>query len=682
MFGDSVQDVAWERQVDDLKPSRRDPTQHTAFGPMGRPTTNVLRDLLVLERPIRVRWWRVYARLGRIGFSFLIWWIAKHRDKLVGRRGRHAWLNKWEQARRDAGKQAAGIATIPRSEQRAAFLTLRAAVRLRDYIQNLGGTLVKIGQQASLRRDLLPDEYCDELETLFDEVTPFDKSVAYRAIEEQTGRPWQETFRSFDDEKPVGSASIACVYRAVLHNGDEVAVKVRRPRIKRTFTIDLEVLKRVAKLLEYLMVVQPDLLKSFIEEAEQMFFEELNFRLEVRYQELFRRYLHKRKKLNVTAPRVYHKLSGREVIVSEFVDGCWMDDIMAAVAKRDAQYLARLRRADIDIGNVARRLIRSQYYQFHECPFFHGDPHPGNIAVQKGGRIVMVDFGACGVFSGRDRNLMLQMHYYYAQGDVAGMVRCVVALMEPTLNIDIDAFSKHLQDEWWKGYYGIKSKHADWSERTSFRLWIALLQSFRKFALPMPLHMLRMVRATLLYDTVAAQLDAKINAFAQFEKYHRGVARRARVDIQECLIRQALLGPDDSVYLKIQRIVNVANVALFRLEKFLAEPDISFEGIVNKIYSFIGQTIQMIKTTFFVTVFMAVVAYAVATLYKNENAREMLKPTHLLTKMTETPCPWGWGWFVLAIWVLWLAVTMYSHGSRTMVYFRRKDDYRTERRVV
>jgi predicted unusual protein kinase regulating ubiquinone biosynthesis (AarF/ABC1/UbiB family) len=565
----------------------------------------------------------------------------------------------------------------------------------------MGGTLIKLGQQASLRSDLLSEEYCDELAKLLDRSPPFPVSEAYRAIEQQTGRRWQDIFSVFESE-PVGSASIACVYRGFLHNGDEVAIKVRRPGIRKAFTIDLAALAAFGQFLEFFMFISPGLLDSFISELRTMLLDELDFHSEVRHQELFRRYLARRKKLNVTAPKIHYELSGRDVIVSEFVRGFWMNEMTARISAHDHDYLAILHRFDIDPRRIAKQLIRSQYYQFHECPFFHGDPHPGNILVRPGGQIVMVDFGACGVFSARDRNLMLRMHYHYSRGDVTGMVHCVLGLMEPIPQIDVDAFSKYLQDQWWKGYYGIKSKHADWSERTSFRLWVALLQGFRKFSIPMPLQMIRMVRATLLYDTVAAQLDSKINVFKEFEKYYSGVARRTRTDMQEAAIRQLLIGPDDSAYVKLQRIIDVGDALLFRAEKFLAEPEIGFEAALRKVYLLIDALAQMIKTTLTLLLGAIVVGIVLASF------RQLLAYICTLGWIsfigaggTGDQCKaigwtssdwmdWNmlraiWPWHdgpqdrtlqtVLCVWIVFVVLTMWSHACRTLSRFNRKDDY-------
>jgi predicted unusual protein kinase regulating ubiquinone biosynthesis (AarF/ABC1/UbiB family) len=617
---------------------------------------NVIREQLASENgsETKASFFGVTLRLAQLVFFLTLWVAATQFDRMLPGRRRE--------------------------------LHVRAAARLRRYIERMGGTLIKLGQQASLRSDLLSEEYCDELAALLDRNRPFAVRHAYRAIEEQTGRPWRDSFALFD-ENPVGSASIACVYRAFLHSGEEVAVKVRRPGIYRAFANDLAALSVVSKFLEFFMFVAPGLLDSFVSELRTMLLDELDFRSEVRHQELFRRYLGRRKKLSVTAPKIYYRLSGPKVIVSEFVSGFWMDDIVARLVAGDRVYLAMLRRHGIDPHDVARRLIRSQYYQFHECPFFHGDPHPGNILVRDGGEIVMVDFGACGVFSARDRNLMLRMNYHYTRGDVTGMVHCVLNLMEPLPHIDVDAFSKYLQDQWWKGYYGIKSRHADWSERTSFRLWVALLRGFRQFCIPMPLHMIRMVRATLLYDTVAAQLYPKINVFTEFEKYYDGFARRVRVNMQESVIRQLLIGPDDQAYVKARRIMDVGDALLFRAEKFLAEPEIGFEAALRKVYQLIDAVVKILKAglaSFSVAVIAGVVVVLIRRLMAyfglgrdqpfTMDIVYAISPFHPepQDRLLQT---------IAAFWLFFMGLIVWSHVSRMLFRFKRKDLYPFQHRV-
>jgi len=335
---------------------------------------------------------------------------------------------------------------------------LKNGRRLREIVEWLGGGFIKVGQQLALRSDLLPAEFCDEFDKLYDRSPAFVVEKAYAAIKSQTGREYYEIFQEFVPN-PVGSASLACVYKAVLMTGEQVAVKVKRPGIELLFSADIAAIESVAWALELLTVYRKNFFQNVLAELRNIALEETDFLLEARYQELFRKYHAKKSELRVTAPRVYFEYSGRDVLVSEFVSGIRLTEILDAIDTGDSAFLEMLENLSIRPSTIAKHLIRSKYYSFHECPFFHGDPHPGNIVVQPHNHIVMLDFGACGVFSEKDRRLMLRMSELYGRGDVAGMVDCVLGLMEPLPLVDVDCFKRELLDEWWKGYYGLKSEN-------------------------------------------------------------------------------------------------------------------------------------------------------------------------------------------------------------------------------
>jgi ubiquinone biosynthesis protein len=468
------------------------------------------------------------------------------------------------------------------------------AKRFRALLVRLGGVMIKVGQQLSQRPDILPAAYCDELKTLLDDLPILiPRRTVVATVERQLKKGLWDVFAEFNFD-PVGSASVACVYLAALHTGEEVAVKVRRPGIQRAFTADLEAIYWLFFTLEFLTIWRPGTIRHIASELKDLLLEELDFRREARYQELFRRYHKRRKKLRVTAPKVFHGLSGEEVMVSEFVRGHKVQDIIEALDTNDEEFLELIRRDRICPKKVAQRLVRSRYYSFHECPLFHGDPHPNNIIVQPGGHVVMLDFGACGVFSHRDRNLMWQMNYYYAREDVANMVNMVLLLMEPIHPINIHPFKRELQDAWWTGYYGIRSKHAQWWERSSLRLWLRFYELIKKHKLPIPRNMVRMIRATLLYDTVAARLYGEINIFKEFQKYERGVAKRVRQEIQESAVRQMLLGPDNEQYLRMRQVCELGDDVLVRLRRFLDNQDFNFQELPGKIYSAIRSFARML----------------------------------------------------------------------------------------
>jgi len=471
----------------------------------------------------------------------------------------------------------------------------REAVWLRHITERLGGTFVKFAQQASIRRDVLPEAYCDELAQLQDSVPPINIDDVYRIMEEQLGRTKAAAFASIDPV-PIGSASIGCVYHGTLTDGREVAIKIRRPGIESQFALDLAVMDRAVAFLELMGLSSMGMSKGMVEELRQVLAEELNFATEIRYQTLFRRNFKKWKGVNISAPKVYHDCSGGTVIVTEFTQGIRLRDLLANLQAHGDSYNRFLKRLSIDHRAIGRRLVRGQHFQVHECPFFHADPHPGNIIVQPGGRIVFLDFGACGVLSERDRNLVLEMNRRFAAGDVVGMVQCVTGIMEPLPRIDTDAFTAQLEKEWWQGYYGIIDKHALWHERTSFRLWTALLTTLRQSDIELPTRMLKLVRATLLYDTVAAQLDDKINVFHEFDKYAHASVKRQKRRMLKDFVRQGFRGPDDWVFQRLNQVERIGGRVLFVAEKLLNEPNLRLDASFNILVGIITEAGAVVRT--------------------------------------------------------------------------------------
>ncbi|RIJ96267.1 MAG: hypothetical protein DCC44_00710 [Acidobacteria bacterium] len=125
----------------------------------------------------------------------------------------------------------------------------RQAVWLKNKLIELGPTFIKIGQSMGTRADLLPLPFVKELGTLVDKVPPFPNAIAHQIIERELGRKISEVFSEFDTD-PVAAASLGQVYRARLHSGEEVAVKVQRPHLEGTIKHDIIILKKVAAFAE------------------------------------------------------------------------------------------------------------------------------------------------------------------------------------------------------------------------------------------------------------------------------------------------------------------------------------------------------------------------------------------------------------------------------------------------
>jgi len=241
------------------------------------------------------------------------------------------------------------------------------AVRLREAMENLGPIFVKFGQILSTRRDLLPEDYADELAKLQDQVPPFPGSKAVARIEESLGAPIDTLFASFELE-PLASASLAQVHAATMANGDEVAVKVIRPDIDRIIQKDLVLIHTMAALLERLSKDARRLrLKALVADYERTIFDELNLLKEAANTATLRRNFAGSELLY--APKVYWERCAESVLVLERVHAVPISDIAA------------LKRAGTDMKKLAERGVETFFTQVFKHNFFHADMHPGNIFI-------------------------------------------------------------------------------------------------------------------------------------------------------------------------------------------------------------------------------------------------------------------------------------------------------------
>ncbi len=460
----------------------------------------------------------------------------------------------------------------------------RRAQRLKATITRVGGTFIKLGQQASVRVDLLPQAYTEELTSLLDQVDPFPTDQAIATIERVTGRPLRETFAVFDPV-PIGSASIACVYQAVLPGGERVAVKVRRPGVGRDIAADLRVLGWMSGLAERLTLVRPGFTAKVLAELRTTLFDELDFYKEARFQEIFRRRARKARRKYFSAPRLYPELSGEDVIVEEYVSGVWLFELLAAVENDDEETLARLAELDIDPAEVARRLIWVSHWGLWDSMFFHGDPHPANIIVQRGNKLVFIDFGAMGSLPASRRSAMREIFNLIEHEDLEGMARLSLTLLEPLPPIDTDEVIKAVEEVFWEALLAYRSKHSEWYERTTAQLWLGFFRVTSRFKIPMSYDTVRLIRATLLYDTLAARLDNDIDLPREYRRYRKDAGRDARARVVKAVERRADRGLRPEDWLRLDQFAALGRSALTQAERLSKLRTFSFGAYVGKLVS-------------------------------------------------------------------------------------------------
>jgi predicted unusual protein kinase regulating ubiquinone biosynthesis (AarF/ABC1/UbiB family) len=471
----------------------------------------------------------------------------------------------------------------------------RRAVRLRRILLRAGGTFVKFGQQMSLRIDFLPWAHTVELSKMLDQVPPFPLKDAIEVIERSIGCKWQDIFAVFDPE-PIGSASIANVYQALLKTGEKVAVKVRRPGIGDLFAADFRVLDWLLDAAEFLTILRPGYSQNIRKEFEATLLEELDFIQEARFQDIFRRRARKTGKRFFTAPRIHFELSSREVIVQEFTSGMWLWEVMAAVEQENPEALRMMDELNIDPHKVAQRLLWVNYWGMQENLIFHADPHPANVIVRRNSRLTFIDFGSCGSFN-RDQRAGLELiAVSSAINDAEGMARGSLKLFEPLPPLDIQDVFQEVESEFTRVLATFRSsrKHSRWWERTSVLQWVAFFNYSRQHNIPVAIHTLRMIRATLLYDTVAVRICKDVDRFKEYLRFKRFREKRARQRITKAVNRQFKRGLDDTVFQRLEEASKTGDTLMYRLKNTLGSPLFTFSSLVGK-WVFVGS--RIIKMT-------------------------------------------------------------------------------------
>lgn len=254
--------------------------------------------------------------------------------------------------------------------------------RMRMVVEELGSTFIKLAQLLSNRPDVLPDTLIKELEKLQDGVPPVSFKIVRETFETETGKKIEDWFSSFD-KKPIGSASIGQVHRAVLHNGIEVVVKIQRPNVDRQIKRDLALLREFLKYTDsYFKGIGILNISEIVDTFEKAMQQELDFVTEIRNLEQFRRIYANNNDFYVPLP--YPKYSTARILTMEYIAGCKITDV------------PQLEAWGLSAEKIVEKGMEIYLMQIFEKGFFHADPHPGNIIVRPDGKIVLIDFGMVG----------------------------------------------------------------------------------------------------------------------------------------------------------------------------------------------------------------------------------------------------------------------------------------------
>ncbi len=255
---------------------------------------------------------------------------------------------------------------------------------LRKSFQDLGGTFMKFGQIIASSPGMFGDEVADEFRACLDTGPAVPFPDVRQRVEEDLGRNLRDAFAEFDPQ-PIGTASIAVVHKARLHDGRTVAVKVLRPNIEQVVATDLDLMQ---PLLEILVRQTGDQMAGstlqLLDGFRVQIGEEMDLRNEARALVHFRRLQGEFALTRMAVPEPHLDLSGRNVLTMEFFDGVPIDD------------LARVADLGFDPTPLVQEVMRAFFLTTVRWGAFHGDVHAGNMMMLRDGRIGVIDWGIVG----------------------------------------------------------------------------------------------------------------------------------------------------------------------------------------------------------------------------------------------------------------------------------------------
>ena len=373
-------------------------------------------------------------------------------------------------------------------------------VRLRQTLDDLGPTFVKFGQLLSTRADILPDSVLFELQKLQDTVKPIPAGAAQAIVERELGAPVSEVFTRFDPE-PLGSASIGQVHRAVLRDGEVVAVKVQRPEAPGRVESDLELMREFADFLDrrFGRRIFVDV-RGLVAEFETVIRRELDYTAEA---ENARRFAVNFAETPVVIPQVHLEYSTSRVLTLQHIEGTRFRDIRPLLLSPSER------------RRVASMGADAIFKMAFEDGFFHGDPHPGNLILTPQGELALLDFGMVGYMSRGDIEALSRLFIAVVQRDAAAALRGLESLGVRYASEVRGDLERDLR-EFLNKYSGLSVGEVTLGQALS-----ELISLARRYRLRVPPVFPLLTKALVTAEGLARAIDPTINVYEVAQPYAR-----------------------------------------------------------------------------------------------------------------------------------------------------------------
>ena len=297
-----------------------------------------------------------------------------------------------------------------------------------DDLKNMGPTWVKFGQLLSTRPDLLPDEYLKALTSLQDDVEEIPYADVQQLVEEELGVRISKAFESFD-EKPLASASIGQVHKAVLRSGLEVAVKVQRPGIRKKFIDELDTVKEVIGFaMKHSKAARKYALDNLLEELRHILLNELDYIKEGQNLVILGENLIGFR--NILVPQPIDDYCTSRVLTMQYMQGQKITSLNAVV------------KTEKDFRPLVDNLVEAYLKQIIVDGFAHADPHPGNVHLSLNNKLILMDLGMVAKFSPKVQDKLMKLLIAISNMDGDAMTDTLLSMSDYDASINTDQFRK------------------------------------------------------------------------------------------------------------------------------------------------------------------------------------------------------------------------------------------------
>ncbi|MCI0393032.1 MAG: AarF/ABC1/UbiB kinase family protein [Acidobacteria bacterium] len=392
----------------------------------------------------------------------------------------------------------------------------------------LGPTFIKIGQAVSTRADLLPLAYVRELSKLQDSVPAFSREEAMGIIESELGRPVAELYYEIESQ-PVAAASLGQVYRARLHSGETVAVKVQRPNLEKIINFDIAVLRRIARFMQrFPRHIRGVDWEGTLDEFATVIFQEMDYIQEGHNAETFRENFSKWQEVYV--PQIYWSHVTPRVLTMEFIDGTKVLDLQT------------LNEHGINPSDVVKLIARTYLKQLLEDGYFHADPHPGNLRVMDDGRLAFFDFGMVGRITPQLQSMIIDAFFHIVERDVKGLTQDLINLNFLSSNVDSNLI-RPVVEKLFSDYLNLRLGEVRFKELT-----YELADVMYEYPFKIPPHFTYVMRAIMTLEGIGIVMDPNFSFFEVARPYAKEfMLKREGRYFRDLLVKKLIYGENNEI---------------------------------------------------------------------------------------------------------------------------------------